>query len=250
MLKAIIVEDEEDSLKLLHSYLKECWPQLDIIALCGSVSAAVDAIALYKPDVVFLDIELNGETSFDMLARLDNIPFEIIFTTAHEHHALRALKLSATDYLLKPINKDELMLAIQKTEEKINSKHINKNLGVLLNNLQKTQADPQIAVPTLEGYQVIKVSNIIYLASDGAYTHLHLSDQKKITSSRHLKEYEEILGAMNFFRIHKSYIINIQKVDKYIRGDGGYVVMINHAILDVSRRKKEEFIKMLTGERQ
>jgi two-component system LytT family response regulator len=158
---------------------------------------------------------------------------------------LRAIKLSAIDYLLKPINVQELKIAIEKVEQKINRAMFNKSLEVLMNNFRNNYHDHQIAISSTDGFVFVKVSNIIYLKSEGAYTCFFLKHDEKIITSKNIKEYEDLLTDHHFFRVHKSYIINMTEINKYVRGEGGYVIMSNNAMIDVSRRRKDDFLKML-----
>jgi two-component system LytT family response regulator len=245
MLKAIILEDEEVSRKLLSNFLKDYCPQINLFAAVDNVSAAASAINRYRPDVVFMDIQLKGETSFDLLETLGEIKFDIIFTTAYDSYMLKAIKLSAIDYLLKPINVVELKAAVEKVEKKINQLAFNKSLEVLLGNFRNNSYDHKIAISSNDGFVFVKISNIIYLKSEGAYTYFYLKPNEKIITSKNIKEYEDLLADHNFFRIHKSYIVNMAEVTKYIRGEGGYVVMSNNAMFDVSRRRKDDFLKLL-----
>ncbi len=245
MLKAIILEDETDSRNLLLSYLKDYCPQVQVLAAVDCVSDAVAAVREASPDLVFLDIELRGETSFDLLTQLDPISFEIIFTTAYEHYMLRAIKLSAVDYLLKPINSEELKEAVVKVEKRRQQSVFNKSLETLMHNLRGGNSDQKIAVSAPDGYIFIRVADIIYLQSEGAYTYFFMKENKKLVASRNIREYEDLLSDHNFFRIHKSYIVNVAEIQKYIRGEGGTVVMSNNCQLDVSRRRKEEFLELL-----
>jgi len=245
MLKAIILEDEEDSRKVLSGFLNDYFAQIELLAAVETVEGALHAINTFHPDVVFMDIQLRGETSFDLLDRLSERNFEIIFTTAFDSYMLRAIKLSAIDYLLKPINVQELKIAIEKVEKKINRAMFNKSLEVLMNNFRNNYHDHQIAISSTDGFVFVKVSNIIYLESEGAYTYFVLKHNEKIITSKNIKEYEDLLADHNFFRIHKSYIINMSEINKYVRGEGGYVIMSNNAVIDVSRRRKDDFLKML-----
>jgi two-component system LytT family response regulator len=245
MLKAIILEDEEDSRKLLGGFLHDYCPQVKVLAAVDTVAGGLDAIYTYQPDVVFMDIELKGETSFDLLQKLSDIHFEIVFTTAYDNYMLRAIKFSAIDYLLKPLNVNELKAAVEKVEKKRDKANYNKSLEVLLSNFKNNYQDHKIAISSADGFVFVKVSNIIYLQSDGAYTSFFLKHDEKLITSKNIKEYEELLTDHNFFRIHKSYIINMAEMTKYIRGEGGYVVMSNKAMFGVSRRRKDEFLKML-----
>lgn len=245
MLKATILEDEEDSRKLLSGFLQDYCPQVKVVASVDNATSSLDAIYMHQPDVVFMDIELKGETCFDLLQKLGEIHFDIIFTTAYDNYMLKAIKFSAIDYLLKPLNVQELKAAVEKVEKKRNLSMANKSLEVLLNNFKNNYHEHKIAISSSDGFVFVKVSNIIYLESDGAYTSFHLKQDEKLITSKNIKEYEDLLTDHNFFRIHKSYMINMAEMTKYIRGDGGYLVMSNKAMFGVSRRRKDDFLKLL-----
>ncbi len=244
MLKAIILEDEEDSRNLLTGFLNDYCPQINLLASVDNVASALAAIYTIRPDVVFMDIQLKGETSFELLEKLGELKFEIIFTTAYDSYMLKAIKISAIDYLLKPINVEELQVAIEKAEKKKMQLMMNKNLEILVSNFRNNYQDHQIAISSSEGFVFVKVSNIIYLEAESAYTVFFLKDNQKITTSKNLKEYEELLTEHGFFRIHKSYVINMAEIAKYVRGEGGYLIMSNKASIEVSRRRKDEFLKL------
>ncbi len=244
MLKAIILEDEEDNRQLLSGFLRDYCPQISLLAAVDSVQKSFNAINTYHPDVVFMDIQLNGETCFDLLEKFDEVKFEIIFTTAYDSYMLKAIKLSAIDYLLKPINVDELKTAIEKAEKKRMQLMMNKNLEVLMNNFRNNLQDHQIAISSSDGFVFVRVSNIIYLRAEGAYTYFILKHNEKIITSKNIQEYEELLNDHKFFRIHKSFIVNMAEVVKYVRGDGGYVIMSDKTHIDVSRRRKDDFLQM------
>jgi len=228
--------------------LRDHCRQLNVVGNADSVKTGLTAIAEQRPELVFLDIELQSETSFEMLERLPEINFELVFTTAFDHYALRAIKFCAIDYLLKPIDLNELRVAIAKVEKRLNREYLNKNLEALLDNIKSgSQNSHKIALPTLEGLLFVRVSDIIYCESEGPYTKFFLKQPGKIVTSKHLKEYEDLLGEYNFFRIHKSYLVNLQEIQKYIRGEGGQLIMSNGAALNVSRQRKEEFMNIYPG---
>ena len=245
MIQAVVVEDEVYSRTMLLQLLREHCKQINVVSAADSVETGLAAIAEQKPQLVFLDIELQSETSFEILEKLREINFELIFTTAFDHYALKAIKFCAIDYLLKPIDLTELLIAVAKVEKKLNHEYLNRNLEVLINNLRSgSQETHRIALPTLEGLLFISVSDIIYCESEGPYTRFFLKQFNKIVTSKHLKEYEELLGGYNFFRIHKSYLVNLQEIRKYVRGDGGQLIMSNGAALTVSKQRKEDFLQI------
>jgi two-component system LytT family response regulator len=248
MIRTVIIEDEEHSRMMLLKLLHEHCRQIQVVADADSVKTGFAAIAEQKPQLVFLDVELQSETAFEILERLPEINFELIFTTAFDHYALKAIKFCAIDYLLKPIDLNELLIAVAKAEKRLNHEYLNKNLEALLNNLKSgSQNNHKIALPTLEGLLFVRVSDIIYCESDGPYTRFFLKQPDKIITSRHLKEYEDLLSEYSFFRIHKSYLVNLQEIQKYVRGDGGQLIMSNGAALAVSKQRKERFLHIYSG---
>jgi two-component system LytT family response regulator len=212
MIRTVVIEDEEHSRKMLLEMLQEHCQQINVVAEANSVKTGLSAIAQQMPQLVFLDIELQSETSFEILEKLPEINFELIFTTAFDHYALKAIKFCAIDYLLKPIDLNELRIAVAKADKRLNREYLNKNLEVLLNNLKSgTQNNHKIALSTLEGLLFVNVSDIIYCESNGPYTKFIFKQGDKIVTSKHLKEYEDLLNAYDFFRIHKSYLVNLQE---------------------------------------
>ena len=245
MIRTVVIEDELHSRTMLMELLQEHCRQINVVAEADSVKTGLAAIAEHKPQLVFLDIELQSETSFEILEKLPEINFELIFTTAFDHYALRAIKFCAIDYLLKPIDLNDLLIAVAKTEKRLNREYLNRNLEALLNNIKsESQNGHKIALPTLEGLLFVNVSDIIYCESGGPYTRFFLKQPDKIITSRHLKEYEELLSAYNFFRIHKSYLVNLQEIQKYVRGDGGQIIMSNGAALSIAKQRKENFLQI------
>jgi len=246
MLKAILVDDEASNLSSLTGKLHRNCPQVEIIACCENAQNAIEAIDSLKPDVVFLDIEMPVMNGFSMLQQLTYKKFELIFTTAYDHYAIKAIRFSALDYLLKPIEIEDLKLAVGRAEEKKTIISSNNQMELLLENLASRKNSYQrIAIPTTTGLQFININDIIYFEASSNYTHIFLSGNKKHTISRTLKDFEDILPEETFIRIHNSYIINKNFADKYIRGEGGQVVLSNGAVLDVAKRKKPDFLKAI-----
>lgn len=247
MIKALIVDDEEKSRITLKNLLAMYCPNVEVIELCDSVNSALKVIDRQMPDLIFLDVEMPFHNGFTLLEKIKDPGFDVIFTTAYDHYAIKAIKYSALDYLLKPIDSDELKAAVDKAENNI-SKSIQSapNFELLLSNLKVKGSNAKIAIPTFDGMQMITVSEIIKCTADESYTHITLINGTKLTISRILKEYEELLSDLNFFRVHNSCLINLAHVTKYIKGDGGYVVMIDGESVEVSRRKKNELLSKLT----
>ena len=242
MVRSIIVDDELKSRESLKILLEDFCENVEVLALCQNVAEGIEAVSKHKPDVVFLDIQMQRETGFDLLSKIKSIDFEVIFTTAYSEYAIKAFKFSAIDYLLKPIDIEELKKALHKVEKKLNGS-ISDRLEQLIQNLKPSSAQNyKLALPTADGLIFIKIDDILYCEASSNYTYIFSSDGKKYLVSRTLKEYEDMLSEHNFFRIHNSYLINLGSVKKYVRGEGGYVVMNNDVSLDVSKRKKDSFL--------
>lgn len=247
MLKSIIVDDELKSRETLKKMITTYCEGIEVVASCQSVDEAIQSINSLKPDLVFLDVQMQGETGFDLLSKLDSIKFEVIFTTAHSEYALRALRSSAIDYLLKPIDIGDLQKAVVKVENK-QEYHFTKRLEQLLQNLKATNPENyKLAIPISDGLIFIKANEILYCKASGNYTEIFMNDGKKHLVTRQLKEYEDILESMDFFRIHHSFLINLNCIKSYVRGDGGYVIMSDNTTIDVSRRKKEAFMDRIAS---
>lgn len=245
MIRSIIVDDELKSRESLKILVEDYCEGITVEAVCQNIAEAVTAINEIKPDVVFLDIQLQRETGFDLLTKFKHFNFEVIFTTAYTEYAIKAFKFSAIDYLLKPIDIEELRKAIEKVV-KSKGNAVTDRLQQLLQNLRNgTPENYKLALPTSDGLVFVKVNEILYCEASSNYTEIVMADNKKYIVSRTLKEYDDMLGEQNFFRIHHSYLINLNGIKKYVRGDGGYVVMSNDKLLDVSKRKKEGFLSRI-----
>lgn len=244
-MNAVIIDDEKRSRESLELLVKDYCPEVNVLEMADSVATGVEAVKKHKPDILFLDIELQDGTGFDLLEKVAGNNFYVIFTTAFENYALRALKLSAVDYLLKPINADELKAAVKKASDIIDKSNQESNFQLLLQNLQSNTGMHKIALPTSEGLTFINVHDIIRCQADGSYTHFFFKSQKKLLVSKKIKEYEELLSPYNFVRVHHSHLVNLDEVTKYVRGDGGYVVMSDGETVYVSKRKKEDFMSAL-----
>ena len=245
MLKSIIVDDEMKSRESLKKIILTFCEGVDVLATCQNVNEAHQAITNLKPDLVFLDVQMQGETGFDLLALFPKIDFDVIFTTAHSEYAIKAIKFSAIDYLLKPIDVAELQASLEKAQSKQNGNILERMKQLLQNVKSQSPEHYKLALPTAEGLTFIKVEEILYLKASGNYTEIFMREGQKHLVSRHLKLYDDLLTDQNFFRIHHSSLINLNYIKNYVRGDGGYVVMTDNASLDVSRRKKEDFLEKI-----
>jgi two-component system LytT family response regulator len=212
-----------------------------------SVEDGSQAILNLAPDLVFLDVQINDKTGFDLLKTVGKIGFEVIFTTAFDHYAVQAFKFSAVDYLLKPIDSDDLTQALEKVSEKLKKRDFEKKVEALLSNIHKKDRHKRISNPTSDGLIFLEVSDIVRCQSDINYTHIFLNGNKKITVSKTLKTFEELLSDCNFFRIHNSHLINLELLSNYIKGKGGFVTMTDGSYLEVSIRRKEAFLQALTN---
>ena len=246
-LRAIIVEDEKHSRETLKSLLEEFCVGVKVIAMAGSVDEAVEIIKAEKPDLLFLDIELQTGTGFDVLEKVAHLNFEVIFTTAFEQYAIKAVKFSSLDYLLKPIDIEELQSAIQKAQTKKNQEVYKKQLETLMLNLKQQKPKlNKICLATAEGFEFINVNDIIYCKAEGSYTTFILKNSEELLVSKHLKAYEDLLLEQGFMRVHNSFLINLKEVKKYVKSDGGYIVMNNNDTVSISRSKKDGFINIMS----
>ncbi len=245
MIRSIIVDDELKSRESLKILVEDYCEGITVNATCQNVDEAVQAINDFRPDVVFLDIQLQGETGFDLLTRFGNFEFDVIFTTAYTEYAIKAFKFSAIDYLLKPIDIGDLRKAIEKVAKNKDTA-VTDRLQQLLQNLRSGSPENyKLALPTSDGLVFVKVHDILYCQASSNYTEIVMADNKRYIVSRTLKEYDDMLGEQNFYRIHHSYLINLNGIKKYVRGEGGYVIMSNDKPLDVSKRRKEGFLSRI-----
>jgi two-component system, LytTR family, response regulator len=244
MINAILVDDEAHCLDTLSILLKDYCPEVEILEQCSSAKKALIAVEKYHPALVFLDIEMPIMNGFELLEQFKEIHFSVIFTTSYDQYAIKAIRFSALDYLLKPIEPKELMIAVHKAETYKNSP-TSEQLKMLMDQLHhKENGFTKIAVPTAEGFELIPADNVIRCEADDNYTHLFLKNKNKITACRTLKEMEEQLDDFKYFvRVHHSYLVNLNEVTKYVRGEGGYLVMSDGTTVNVSRSRKEALLK-------
>ncbi len=248
MYNTIIVDDEKGCRDTLESLLTD-FPEVNIVGVVNSIELAQKAIKNLQPQLVFLDIEMPGGTGFDLLEKLNTINFDIIFTTAYDQYAIKAIKYSALDYLLKPIDPTELGSALQRFSSKKHDQDlINNKFKTLLNNLGGETSQQKIAIPDGEGLSFVKIKDIIRFQSEGSYTNLYTTINKKpILISKPIGDYQEMLSNESFARIHRSHLINLEHVEKYIKGEGGIAIMSDQSKVEVSRRKKNDFIEALSA---
>ena len=246
MFKTIIVEDEEKYTRILKKMLLENCPQIEIVGEASDIESAFELINETNPDLVLLDIVLPNGTAFDLLDRLMPINFEIIFITSYDSYSFKAIKYSALDYLLKPVNIKELQTATKKAIKKISGKYINQQLDLLMSNIKTVQNNKnhKLAVPTVEGFVFILMIDIIRCEAKGTYTYIYTKNKDIIISSKNIKEYEEILPKLNFFRIHNSHLINTDRILRYNKGRGGTVTMEDGTQIEVASRRRSDFLNM------
>jgi two-component system, LytTR family, response regulator len=246
MINAVIIEDEKKSREVLETLVKSNCPDVNLIGSADSVNQGITLIKKANPSLVFLDIEMADGSGFDLLEQLSQARFDVIFTTASDQHALRAIKYSAIDYLLKPIDADELKAAVEKIQKKKALPDNLENLQFLLQNLRKpAEQYTKITLPTGNAYEIVNVKDIIRCEADGSYTSFFLESKKKMLVSASLKHYEDLLPENDFIRVHHHHLININHVVRYLKTDGGYAVMSDGTQIEISRRKKEAFLQRL-----
>lgn len=246
MIRTIIVEDEQKSLDMLAGIIQKHCPELTVVGLGRSVKEGVDLIETLKPELVFLDISMPDGSGFDLLEKVSGSKFEVIFATASDQYAIKAIKYSASDYLLKPIDIDELLLAVQKVLKRKNAIPNMENLQFLIQHLKRADESFQkITLPTGNAYEIVNIKDIIRCEADGSYTTFYLSDKRKLMISAGLKHYEELLPDSDFIRVHHHHLINMNQVVRFLKEDGGYAIMSDGSKIEISRRKKEAFMERL-----
>jgi two-component system, LytTR family, response regulator len=243
-MNCIIVDDEKHCIKTLTGLLETYFSQVKILATSTDATKAYDLIIQHKPDFIFLDIEMPFLNGFDLLSKFETLSFDVIFTTAYDSYAIKAIKFSALDYLLKPISKDDLAAAIEKIGRKQGT--ISRAQLKMATEVHNSQLPDTIALPTNDGLMFTHVSDIVYCTADGSYTRLYLTDKSEILLSKSLGDVEELLAGYHFFRIHNSSLVNLKQVRKYLRGEGGEVIMSNGQNLQVARSRKADFLNAFT----
>jgi two-component system, LytTR family, response regulator len=243
-MQAILVDDEPDGIRTLQKMLELHCPHVTIAATCNSAAMAKQKIVQLGPDVVFLDIQMPGKSGLDLLTEIYEKNFEVIFVTAHNEYMLQALQYSAADYLLKPVDEDRLIEAVQRVEKRLDTGKKEEHTKALLHNLGKagSPAEMRLCLPTLKGFMVLKLDEIIYCEAERSYTIFHLDGKKTVTVSRPLIDYDSLLKDTSFLRIHKSFLINLHHVKEYQKGEGGMVILSDNTEIEVSRRRKDEFL--------
>lgn len=247
MIKAIIVDDEISGAETLSILLKKYCPEVEISGMAHSAREGEQLLRKDKPQLLFLDIEMPHESGFDLLEKVRDLDFEIVFTTAYDQYGIKAIKAGAMDYLLKPINNIELQKAVAKVSEYLHKQASSRQRrDEVLQNLRAPSLK-RLGIPGTDGTVYVDLDQVTRMEGDVNYTHIHMADKKKYTVPKTLLEYEELLQDTQFFRIHKSHLVNLDFVVRYIKGDGGFVVMKDNSQIEVSRRRRAELFEKMNG---
>jgi len=248
-IKAIIIDDESDAIESLQFELEHYCPGVEVVKSYQSPMKALEEYSYWECDVLFLDIEMPVMSGFDFLEKLGKLPFHVVFVTAYDQFAIKAFEFNAFDYLLKPVQKNKLIRVVEKIRN-YREKSIDRvNVEAAITNIQ-SQSNPlaeNIALPTTEGFVFVKINNILYVQAESNYSWVHTEDGRKFLLSKTLKSIEEMIGSPKFLRVHQSYCINLPKVSKYVRGQGGYLVLNEGTQIPVSRSKKEDLMSILSS---
>jgi two-component system, LytTR family, response regulator len=246
MIRAVLVDDEPDSIRVLQRLLEAYCTDVRVIGTAEGVESALQLIQTEKPDLAFLDIEMIQGNAFDLLNRLLPLTFQVIFVTAFDNYAIRAFKYSAVDYLLKPVDVDDLLLAVEKVRKRSEGKIDLTGIKTLLENVGAIHVSQQkMAIPTLSGLSFVPLQDIIRFEAQGNYTSIFLANGENVMTTRNIKEYEELLPEAIFYRVHHSHIISLQRIQKYQKGRGGYVIMEDGSSIEVASRRRPDFLKRL-----
>ncbi|MCY1720732.1 LytTR family DNA-binding domain-containing protein [Prolixibacteraceae bacterium Z1-6] len=237
-IKSIIVEDEKHGRENLAGILAEHCPAVTVFGEAESVERAIKLIKQVSPDLVFLDIEMPAANGFKLLEYFDEINFEVIFVTAYDNYAIKAIRFSAVDYILKPINYHDLKVAVEKVTQRIRQKEENARIKELHRNMLQPE-NPRIGLPTGDRIEFVQMSDIIYCKGEGNYTHIYMEGQKHLLVAKTLVEFEELLSEYSFVRAHKSYLVNLKHVSAYLKTDGGMLRLSNGDMIMISRRRRE-----------
>ena len=241
MIRTYIIDDEEDARNMLRAFISNYCPQVEIIGEADGVTNGYRKLMTEQPDLVFLDIQMDDGTGFDLLEKIKRPSFAVIFTTAFDEYAIKAFKYSAIDSLLKPIDPDELIEAVSKIKA---GEGQSKQISELIDQKNNQRFD-RITLSSHDGITIVKLKDISRLESDSNYTHFFLVGGEKITVPKSLKEYEKMLPSDQFFRTHQSFIVNLEYVKKYVKEDGGYILMEDGSEVLVARRRKDDFLERI-----
>ncbi|MEO1051661.1 MAG: LytTR family DNA-binding domain-containing protein [Bacteroidota bacterium] len=242
-ISAVIVDDEQASRDTLSSYLTKYCPDVEVLAISDSVKSGVEAIRANTPDLVFLDVEMPYGNAFDLLEQVDDLSFETIFVTAFSNYAIKALNVSASYYILKPIDIDDLVAAVEKVKAVKAQENSSLHTKVLIENIQTLNKQHQkVVLPLIDGFEVVPVKDVIRCKANDNFTEFFLLDGRKLMICRTLKFYEDILTEYGFMRVHKSHMVNLQQVKRYKRGKGGQLIMSDESEVEVSPNRKKDLL--------
>ncbi|MES2628392.1 MAG: response regulator transcription factor [Bacteroidota bacterium] len=243
---AVIVDDEAGAREVLETLLSSFCPEVSIAASCESVDSALEAIKKHQPDIVFLDINMPSKDGFDLLNETPERTFRTIFTTAYDQYAVKAIKFSALDYLLKPIDIDELITAVRRAVDSRPS--ITQQLLLIEEQLKRTDERPdKIVLPTMSGFEMARLDKVVRLEADSNYVKFHFSDRKPLVVSKPLKHYVDLLEGPDFFRVHQSHMVNLLQISRYVKGASPYLIMSDGASVPIARNNKSDFTSLLFG---
>ncbi|MDD3687396.1 MAG: LytTR family DNA-binding domain-containing protein [Bacteroidales bacterium] len=244
MLKTVVIDDELNGRNIVKSFLEKYCDGVNVIGEADGVESGVECIIENNPDLVFLDIQMQDGTGFDLLEKLPKRNFKLVFVTSFDHYAIKAFKFSAVDYILKPVDPDQLVEAVEKVKAMAPADNVESKIDVLISNINSLE---KIALPSMDGIRFVKINEIIRCESDNNYTLFYLTSKEKILVSKTLKDFEILLSGSKFYRVHKSHLVNLKFISKYIPGEGGYLILEDGSHVDVSRRKKEGLMQILMG---
>ncbi len=242
-MRSVVIDDEPKARQYLINLLKSHFNEIEVVGEAEGVDSGVKLIETLKPDLLFLDVQMQDGTGFDLLSKIDRSNLNVIFVSAHDYFAITAIKFSAVDYLVKPVDVEELHKAIEKIKQQKSLSEVRQKLDLLLNNINRIE---KIALPSMSGIEFVKLDQVVRCEAESNYTAFYLNNGEKIIVSKTLKDYEEILCSKGFFRIHKSVIINMAYLKKYVKGDGGTVILEDGTEIAVSRRRKDDFLEALS----
>ncbi|HEY6162919.1 MAG TPA: LytTR family DNA-binding domain-containing protein [Bacteroidia bacterium] len=247
MIRTVLVEDEKKSREVLQKMIEKHCPELELVGMGSSVAEGVELIKSKKPELVFLDIELTDGTGFDVLEKTQGEKFDVVFATAYDQYAIKAIKYSAIDYMLKPYDIDELKSAVKKIADKrTNTSPDLNNIRFLLENFKKQDENyNKITLPTGNAYEIVLIKDIVHCEADGSYTRFALADKRHFMVTQNLKHYEDILPQDKFLRVHHAHLINMDHVVRFLKEDSGYAIMSDGSKIEISRRKREQFLDIL-----
>jgi len=243
MIHAILIDDEPKCIETLSILIRMHCPEIVVDATCNSGEQGIQAIQKHNPDVVFLDIEMPRMNGFDMLEKFDKVNFHVVFTTAYNQFAIKAFKYSALNYLLKPIDPDDLKATVARIKE-LKDVPFKEQFDILMQNIRSQNRPHRIALSTGDGMIFVNTKDVMYCQSESNYTHVRLSTGEKYLLAKSLKEFEDSLPQESFFRIHNSYLVNLNEIKRFVRGDGGYVVMNDDTQITIARARREEFFSL------